>query len=76
VLRRGLLLTAIGLVAGLLLAVGLGQALGSLLFEVGPRDPATFAAVAAVLGLTALAACALPAWRAARVDPITALRTE
>jgi putative ABC transport system permease protein len=76
VLRRGLLLTGAGLLAGLLLAVALGRTLGSLLFEVGPRDPATFAAVAAMLGLTALLACALPAWRAARVDPITALRTE
>jgi putative ABC transport system permease protein len=76
VLGRGLRLTALGLVGGLALALALGRGLRSLLFEVGPTDPLTFVAVAALLGATALVACVVPAWRASRVDPMTALRTE
>jgi putative ABC transport system permease protein len=76
VVGRGLRLAALGLLGGLALALALGRGLQSLLFEVGPTDPLTFVAAAAVLGATALVACSIPAWRASRVDPMTALRTE
>jgi len=55
---------------------GCSRALASLVFGVDVRDPKTFVAVAATLTLVALAACALPARRAARVDPMVALREE
>jgi len=54
----------------------LARLLGTLLFEVAPADPATSAAVAILLGSVALAAAALPARRAATVDPMAALRSE
>ena len=76
VVGRGLRLAAMGLAGGLALALALGHGLRSLLFEVGPTDPLTFVAVAALLGVTAFLACSIPAWRASRVDPMTALRTE
>ena len=76
VLGRGLRLAAAGLAAGLLLAFSLGRALESLLFGVAPTDAITFLAAASLLGVTALVACALPAWRASRVDPIAVLRSE
>jgi ABC-type lipoprotein release transport system permease subunit len=47
-----------------------------MLFGISPLDPATYAGVIAVLGGVALLACGVPAWRAARVDPATTLRTE
>jgi putative ABC transport system permease protein len=67
---------AMGAVIGLTLSVMLGRLLTSLLFGVQPFDPITFASVIVVLGLTAAAATAAPAWRATRVDPAVALRTE
>jgi putative ABC transport system permease protein len=70
------LLIAAGLVIGGAAAMGTGRFLASQLFEVKPTDPATFAAVAGVLLTTALAACAIPALRAMRVDPLVALRNE
>jgi putative ABC transport system permease protein len=76
VVGRGLRLAAVGLLGGLALALALGRGLQSLLFEVGPTDPLTFLAAAALLGATAFVACSIPAWRASRVDPMTALRTE
>jgi putative ABC transport system permease protein len=76
VVARGLRPAATGLAAGLALAAALGRGLQALLFEVGPTDPLTYVAVAALLGVTALLACTIPAWRATRVDPNTALRTE
>jgi putative ABC transport system permease protein len=63
-----------GTVIGLLLAAMLGRLLATMLFGVQPLDPATFAAVSIVLTITAAAAAAGPAWRAARVDPARALR--
>ena len=74
VVREGMTVAVAGIGAGLLGALLLGRAVSSLVYAVAPRDPATFSGVAAVLALVALAACALPARRAARVDPTVALR--
>jgi len=76
VLRQGLSTTVIGLVLGVGGALGLTRLARSLLFEVKPTDPLTFAAVAGVITLVALVACLVPARRATRVDPIVALREE
>jgi len=67
---------ALGIAIGLVAAFGLSRSLASLVFGVTVRDPWTYAAVAATLGVVALAACAIPARRASRVDPIVALRQE
>jgi putative ABC transport system permease protein len=67
---------AIGAGIGLALAIVLGRLLDTMLYGVQPIDPATFAIVGVVLALTALVSAAGPAWRATRVDPITALRQE
>lgn len=74
VLGRGLVLTAGGTACGAVAAVGLTRLLGTLLFEVSPRDPATFVMTSATLGLASTVACLLPALRATRTDPVTALR--
>ncbi len=66
----------LGAVIGLSLAAALGRALTSVLFGVQPWDPITFVAVAVVLMITAAAATAAPAWRAARIEPASALRSE
>jgi ABC-type antimicrobial peptide transport system permease subunit len=76
VLRQGAILTAGGLIAGTLAALGLAWLMKSLLFGVSPADPLTFAAVAALLLIVAMTATYLPARRATRVDPVTALRYE
>jgi len=73
-LGQGLRLAAIGLVVGLFGALALTQLLTSLLYGVSPRDPLSLAVAAALLLVVALAASALPARRATRVDPIIALR--
>jgi predicted permease len=65
-----------GLLAGILLALAGTPLLRGLLFGVTTTDPATYLAVGAVLAFSAAAACALPAWRASRVDPLHALRSE
>jgi ABC-type antimicrobial peptide transport system permease subunit len=75
IVGQTLTLTAIAIALGGAGAYALTRALSTLLFGVTPHDPATFAAAAGVLALVALAATALPAWRAARIDPATALRT-
>jgi putative ABC transport system permease protein len=67
---------ATGALIGLILSALLGRLLSSVLFGVQPLDPLTFASVMIVLGLTAAAATAAPAWRATRIDPAVALRTE
>ena len=74
VLREGVRLTLSGLAIGALAALGFTRLLAGLLFGVGPADPFTFVAGAALLGGATLAACWLPARRAMRLDPMTALR--
>jgi len=76
ILRRGMKLSGIGLVAGAGLAGGLGVLLRTLLFGVAPMAPMVYAGTAAALIVVALAACVIPAQRAARVDPVVALRDE
>jgi putative ABC transport system permease protein len=76
VLSQGLALALLGVGLGLVGALSLTRVLRSLLFEIEPTDPMTFAGVAIVLALAALLACYIPARRAAGVDPIVALRTE
>jgi len=66
----------IGIVAGVLIGLSLGRALSGLLYQTSPRDPWTVAAVVLVLLGFSYVAAAWPARRAARVDPITALRAE
>jgi predicted permease len=76
IVRQGAVKTAVGLVAGLVGAVFLSRYMASLLFDLSPWDPWSFAAVVVVLAAVAMAASYLPARRAARVDPIEALRSE
>ena len=76
VLGQGATLAGIGLVLGVAGAVALRRILASLLFGVTPTDPSIFAAVVALLALVSLVACLFPARRAARVDPLIALRYE
>ena len=73
---KGFLVCAAGIALGLGASLGLGRLIASLLHGVRPLDPATFLSVPAVLSFVALAACYLPARRAARVDPLAALRME
>jgi putative ABC transport system permease protein len=76
VLRRASLLVVTGLTSGLIVALVTSRALASLLFDLSPTDPATLAAVCALLGTIALVASYLPARRATRIDPVVALRAE
>ena len=76
VLGGALKMTGAGVAIGLVAAALLTRFLGTLLFAVQPTDPVTFAGTAAVLAAAALAACALPAWRATRVDPAVTLRQD
>jgi ABC-type antimicrobial peptide transport system permease subunit len=76
VIRQGMLLTGVGLGLGLLLASASTRLLTSLLYGVRATDPWIWVAVSAALLLVALLAVCVPAWRAARVDPVIALRYE
>jgi putative ABC transport system permease protein len=74
VLREGAALAAVGVGVGLPLAALLGMALGSLLYDVKPLDPVVFMTAPVLLALAAMVATWLPARRATRVTPLTALR--
>jgi predicted permease len=74
VLSHGLALTAGGVVLGAAAALSLTRLMGNLLYNVSPRDPLAFGSAFVVMAIAALAACFLPAWRAARTDPVRALR--
>ena len=76
VVGQGALLITAGVVIGAGAAFALGSAMRSLLFEVSERDPATVAAIALLLTAVGLIASIVPARRATRVDPLTALRSE
>ena len=76
VLAQGIRLTAVGIVAGSIVVIGLTRMMRNLLFEVRPLDPIAFlGAVIALAGFAALA-CYVPARRATRVDPLVALRQD
>jgi ABC-type antimicrobial peptide transport system permease subunit len=74
--HKGVGLSAVGAVVGILGALGLTRYLASLVYGVRPFDPLTFLSVAMLLALVALAACYIPARRASNVDPLAALRNE
>jgi putative ABC transport system permease protein len=76
VVRRGLMLALAGITLGSAAAYAVSRVLQSLLYGVGARDPITFIAVAALLGVVAVLASWVPARRAARVDPLAAMRAE
>ena len=73
VVRQGMTLAAIGVVAGLAGAFSLTRVMASLLFNVRPDDPATYLAISFLLTVVAFLACYLPARRAAKLDPVIAL---
>jgi predicted permease len=76
VIGQGMKLAWIGASAGLLLAIGTTGVLSSILYGVAPRDPIVLGGVIALLTLIAAAACLVPAWRATRIDPLIAIRSE
>lgn len=76
VLKHGLMLLAIGSVVGIAGAIGLTRFLSGYLYGVSATDTATFVLVPLLIGIVSLSACCLPAWRAARIDPMKALREE
>ena len=76
VMKHGLVLTAIGIIAGLAGAFSLNRVIESLLFGVRPTDPMTTGGVVVTILVVAAIACWLPAWRASRLNPQVALRDE
>ena len=76
VMSRGIVLTGAGVGIGAVLAWSLTRAMDTLLYGVGASDPLTFALVAGLLATVSAVACAIPAVRAARVDPMLVLRDQ
>ena len=76
VIVEGMKPTLLGVTVGIVGALALGRVMSSLIYGVKPTDPLTFLAVAAVLAMVALLATFIPAYRAAKVDPMVALRYE
>ena len=76
VLRQGLTLTGVGLAAGIAASFAVNRTLSSMLFNVRPNDPMTFAGVAGLIALVAILACLIPARSATRVDPLVVLRQD
>jgi putative ABC transport system permease protein len=76
VMREGVLLTAAGAALGLVGVASVTRLIREQLYGVRPLDGVTLFAVVALLGVVALGAAVIPAWRAARIDPQTSLRTE
>ena len=76
VMRQSAGIAAVGIAAGLASALALTRWLDNLLYNLAPNDPVTFGAVAVLLLATALAAAAIPAWRASQINPVAALRGE
>lgn len=76
VARHSLALVAIGLAVGLAGGIGVGYAMSGMLFGISPADPGTIAGIAALLTIVTITATALPAWRAAHIDPVIALRAD
>jgi putative ABC transport system permease protein len=76
VVRGAAIQLAIGVSIGTMLGIGVGRLAGAVLFEVQPTDPAIIATVIGTLAMTGLAACAVPALRATRSDPVRSLRAE
>jgi putative ABC transport system permease protein len=76
ILRQGMTLAGVGILVGLVTALGLTRLMQSLLYQVRPSDPLTYVAVSGAIVLVTLAASSLPALRATRVSPVTALRME
>jgi putative ABC transport system permease protein len=74
VMSRGMTLTAIGVLIGMVAALATTRLLGYILYKVSPRDPLSFGSALLIVTFTSLVACLLPAWRATRTDPIRALR--
>ena len=76
VLEGGLRTVVVGVLIGVLLSLGAGKLVAALLYGVSPRDPVALTTVAVVLLVVAAFAALVPAWRASRVDPLAALRSD
>ena len=76
IMRQGALQTALAVFVGMLLSLAAGRVLAQILYQVSPSDPFALITSSVMLTMAALLACFLPAHRATRVNPITALRTE